>query len=133
MNLETQLKLAANMKRLRLSHGYSQTELARRLHVNRSVLAQCESGQRCPNLATVYQLAQLYGISVENLLETDPVNIIHAAVDSKVCEDGEQELVVLFRKLSPFSKGRLLEKAEDLAMWDATFLQSRNSLKHQVR
>ena len=129
MKLETQMKLAANMKRLRLSFGYSQAELARRLQVNRSVLAQCESGQRCPSLDTLYALSRLYGLTMESMLETDPACIIDVAALGSMCDNEEQKLVRLFRRLSAFSKGRLLEKAEDLAAWDAAFCSIRNSQK----
>lgn len=127
MNFETHTRLASNMKLLRISNGYTQTELAKRLQSDRSVLALCESGRRNPDLETVYKLSKLYGVRMETLLECDPVNIIGEAVYMKVCEDGEKRLVEAFRGLSAFSKGRLLEKAEDLRIWDATFNKIRET------
>lgn len=126
MNLETQKKLAANLRRLRLSHGYTQSELARKLQINRSVLAQCESGSRCPSLDTLYEISLHYGIPMDLLLETDPMHIVDAAICSAAYSSDESKLVNQFRRLSAFSQGRLLEKAEDLAVWDAA---TRNRLK----
>jgi len=130
MKLETHMRLAANMKLLRVSNGYTQTELARRLQSDRSVLALCESGRRSPDLETVYKLSKLYGIRMETLLECDPVNIVGELAYTKVCENGEKELVETFRRLSAFSKGRLLEKAEDLLAWDAAFHRIRENQKN---
>ncbi len=129
MKLETYMRLAANMKLLRISNGLTQTELARRLQSDRSVLALYESGRRNPDLEIVYKLSKLYGIQMETLLECDPVNIIGEAVYMKVCENGERELVESFRRLSAFSKGRLLEKAEDLLAWDSAFHRIRENQK----
>jgi transcriptional regulator with XRE-family HTH domain len=128
MKLETQTRLAANLRRLRLSHGYSQSELARKLQVNRCVLAQYESGQRCPSLDVLYEMSQFYGLKMDVLLETEPVHIIDAAVRSSVYERDERELLNQYRRLSDFSKGRLLEKAEDLAAWDSALNNIRKSL-----
>ena len=130
MKLETQMRLSANMKLLRVSNGYTQTELAKRLQSDRSVLALCESGRRSPDLETVYKLSKIYGVRMETMLECDPVNIIGETVYMKVCENGERELIDMFRRLSAFSKGRLLEKAEDLLLWDSTFHRIRENQKN---
>ena len=119
MNLETQKKLADNLRRLRLSHGYTQAELARRLKISRSLLAQCESGSRCPSLDMLYELSRFYGIRMDLILETEPAFIIDAVKHSADFSRNECHLVSQFRRLSAFSQGRLLEKAEDLAVWDA--------------
>ena len=50
MEFQTQMRLAANLRQLRVSSGLSQSELARRLQADRSVLALYESGRRCPDL-----------------------------------------------------------------------------------
>ena len=121
MEFQTQMRLAANLRQLRVSSGLSQSELARRLQADRSMLALYESGRRNPDLETVYKLSKMYGLRMETMLECDPVNILGEVTYRKVCEDGEKNLVWTFRKLSLFSKGRLLEKAEDLAALDAGF------------
>jgi len=129
MKLETYVRIAANMKMLRVSNGYTQTELARRLNLDRSVLALCESGRRNPDLETVYKLSKIYGVSMEAILECDPVNIAGEAIYMKVCKNGERELVETFRRLSAFSKGRLMEKAEDLLEHDVLFHRIRENRK----
>lgn len=121
MKYETQMRLAANLKQLRTIKGYSQAFLAQKLQMDRSVLALYESGKRCPDPETLYSLAQIYGLSVEILLITNPEFIAEEVTGRRASEKGEQELLHLFQRLSAFSRGRLLEKAEDLLMWDMAY------------
>lgn len=123
MKYETQMRLAANLKQLRVFSSYSQVELAGKLQIDRSVLALYESGRRCPDPETLYAIAQVYGLPMEILLLTDPNLIAHEAAYWKAHEKGERELLHFFRRLSSFSRGRLLEKAEDLLVWDSMFIK----------
>lgn len=132
MKLENQMRLAANMKLLRVSNGYTQTQLAKSLQVDRSVLALYETGRRNPDLEVIYKLAKIYGIRMESLLECDPVNIVGESTYMKVCDKGERKLVETFRRLSAFSKGRLLEKADDLLTSDSAFHRIRENRKNSA-
>ena len=69
----------------------------------------------------LYRLAQIYGLSVEILLITEPHQILQNASSHLIFEKGERELIHLYRRLSSFSRGRLLEKAEDLLVWESAF------------
>ena len=90
MEFQTQMRLAANLRQLRVSSGLSQSELARRLQADRSMLALYESGRRNPDLETVYKLSKMYGLRMETMLECDPVNILGEVTYRKVCEDGKR-------------------------------------------
>ena len=127
MKYETQMKLAANLKQLRTIRGYSQAFLAQKLQMDRSVLALYESGKRCPDPEILYRLAQIYGLPIETLLVTDPELIAVEISSRRAVEKGEQELLHLFRRLSAFSRGRLLEKAEDLLLWDMAYFSNKKS------
>lgn len=57
-------------KRLRLilkSKGMSQKELALRIHVNESTISNWLSGKRTPHLYQAFNIAEIFGISVETL------------------------------------------------------------------
>ncbi len=123
MKYETQMRLAANLKQLRMINGHSQAFLAEKIQMDRSVLALYESGKRCPDPETLYSLAQIYGLTMEILLVTDPEFIAGEVSCRKALEKGEVELLYLFRRLSSFSRGRLLEKAEDLLLWDHAYFR----------
>jgi transcriptional regulator with XRE-family HTH domain len=58
----------ARLAKLRASHGLTQIELARRLHVSRRQIAYYESGHGRPPGALLAGLADLFGISTDALL-----------------------------------------------------------------
>lgn len=129
MKLETQMRLSANLKQLRKLYGFSQAELAGKIGMDRSVLALYESGKRCPDLETLYDIALVYGLSMEILLEAEPAQIACYAANRKIHEVGERELLCIFRRLTSLSQGRLLEKAQDLADRDSTYSESEETGK----
>ena len=58
-------KLAA----LRKKKGYSQQELADQLHVTRQTISNWELGQGSPSLEKALEVAKIYHISVDDLIE----------------------------------------------------------------
>lgn len=57
------------IKRLREERGMTQQALADRLYVTRQAVSQWENGARYPDIFTLRQIAQVLGISVDELLE----------------------------------------------------------------
>ena len=53
---------------LRISKGWSQAELARRIGVSASAVGMYEQGRREPSLSIVVQLAREFGVSTDYLL-----------------------------------------------------------------
>ena len=53
---------------LRRGRGWSQSELARRLHISASAVGMYEQGRREPSLEAVVELASAFGVSVDYLL-----------------------------------------------------------------
>lgn len=132
MKLEMQERLAANLRSLRHTANLSQCELARLLGIDRSLYALYESGRRCPDVEVLYAAAKFYGVRLEVLLDCSPENIAGEAVFERVCEDGDIKLLTLFRRMSPFSRGRIMEKAEDLAAWDASTAERRKAFQNSA-
>jgi len=58
-----------SLKDERIKAGYSQAEVAEVCGVNQSAYSHYETGRRNPKLKTVEKLANLYGISIEDLLK----------------------------------------------------------------
>jgi transcriptional regulator with XRE-family HTH domain len=56
--LEPQYKLASAIIKLRLSKGWSQEELARRMGTKQSAIARLESGTSLPSLSTAKRVAK---------------------------------------------------------------------------
>ena len=57
-----------NLKRLRNQHQYTQEMLAEELDVSRQVIAKWERGDSTPELDICVKLAELYGVTLDNLV-----------------------------------------------------------------
>lgn len=66
-------ELGRRLRALREQKGWTQTEVARRINIDRAYLSRMEHGKHpSPPVSTVLRLAQLLGVSVEYLTgETD--------------------------------------------------------------
>lgn len=60
--------ISVNLKRLRNQHHYTQEMLAEKLDVSRQVIAKWERGDSTPELNFCVKLAQLYGVTLDNLV-----------------------------------------------------------------
>lgn len=63
--------LGSRMRDLRLSTGMSLRELARQANVSASFISQIENDKSQPSVATLYVLAQLLNVSVDEFFGTD--------------------------------------------------------------
>ncbi len=61
-------KLPQYLKELRKSHGYQQEFVASHLNITRQTYSHYETGRITPPVNSLYNLAALYGIPVENFL-----------------------------------------------------------------
>lgn len=61
--------IGENIKVLRLARGWTQEELAARLHVTRQAVGHYESGRTVPDVDTCRRLAEVFGVELEVLLE----------------------------------------------------------------
>lgn len=132
MKLDTQERIAANLKQLRRSHNLSQAQLSSTIQLDRSLYALYESGKRTPDLDVLDRICLFYGIRIEVLMKTDPENVVSEAAFCQLCDDGDLKILDLFRALTPFSKGKLMEKAESLAEWDAFRANQRQKLQSHL-
>ena len=64
--------LSLQIKALRHRNGWSQAELAGRLHVSSSAIGMYEQGRREPSVDTLIALAQVFGVSLDYLLSGQP-------------------------------------------------------------
>ena len=68
MNMESSI-LPAKLRELRRSYGYTQDYVASFLGVVRQTYSHYETGKRTPNPESLYKLAGLYRISVDDLMQ----------------------------------------------------------------
>ncbi len=67
-NNEISRKLAKNLTEFRKSAGLTQAELAEKINYSDKSVSKWESGNGVPDIHTLVQLAELYGVSVDTLL-----------------------------------------------------------------
>ena len=63
------MKFCDYLKELRLSAGYTQQEIADILQIDRSTYAYYEAGKTEPNIPKLKKIANMYGISLDDLIE----------------------------------------------------------------
>ena len=60
--------ISVNLNTLRKQMGYSQEEVAEKIGVSRQAVAKWENGETVPDLDNTVALAELYGVSIDNLV-----------------------------------------------------------------
>ena len=60
--------LSEQIRALRKEHGYSQEQMARKLHITQGAISQWENGLTVPAADQLVALADAFGISVDQLL-----------------------------------------------------------------
>jgi len=61
-------KVNSMIKKLRLEKGLNQEEFAQQLHVTRQAVSNWETGKNQPDIETLTQIAENFGVSVEYLI-----------------------------------------------------------------
>jgi transcriptional regulator with XRE-family HTH domain len=65
------VNLGSRLKDVRMRSGMSLREVARQLGVSASFISQMENGKSQPSVATLYSMAQLLGVSIDELFQRD--------------------------------------------------------------
>lgn len=73
---------------LRRNKGWSQAELARRLHISPSAVGMYEQGRREPSISILLALSEEFGITIDYLV----TGHICPITDSKIIRQSEQFL-----------------------------------------
>lgn len=118
MNLDTQKRIAANLKILRTCKNMSQTQMADLAGISRSLYTHYELARRTPDAEVLFKITSRFGINMGILFEADPQVFLSQVSNSQFCDDDLMEIMTFYRKLSPFAKGMLLERALYLLDWD---------------
>lgn len=132
------MRLAVKLKELRKICGYRQDDVAAALGIVRQTYSHYETGKRTPDHETLFKLAGLYHISVDDLMqltvELDRDDFYEAPAPTQSSEDLagfleyfnnphnqkkfqyfgnlEKELIYYFQKLSDTDKWELIEIAK---------------------
>ena len=114
MKLEMQMQVAENIKCLRNVFGYTQTEIADGIHICRSTYALYEVGKKVPGVDTILDLAAFYQVRVDTILQLESEKFVNEVIFSARCKDQIHLLIDVYHRLSPYSQGCLMERAQTL-------------------
>jgi putative transcriptional regulator len=70
---------------LRAERSWSQAELAERLGVSRQTINAIENLRYDPSLPLAFDIARLFGLSIEQVFEPDELPAAGAGLDRAVC------------------------------------------------
>lgn len=65
-NKELAVYVGEKIKQFRLSNGYTQTEVADKVGIGKSTIANYEKGFRSPRQKVLFQLADVFGVSIDD-------------------------------------------------------------------
>lgn len=66
--LVSNIQLAANLRRLRNDHNYTQTQIGEKLSISRQAYSNYETGKRIPDIDMLIRIADIYEVTLEQLL-----------------------------------------------------------------
>ena len=92
------------LKNLREERGMSQQRLAIELNISQATISKYELDTCEPDIATIRQIAQLFGVSSDYLLEISDDKV---SVSSFGLTDAEKEVLFGFKRLDQMQKAKL--------------------------
>ena len=96
-----------NLKKIRVQHNLTQKEVAERINTNRVNYNRYELEKGEPDIKTLIKLADLYHISIDELVGRKQTNTI----DKGLLSQTELDIIEIMRELKP----NFLEKLEAYA------------------
>ncbi len=80
----TNMIFSERLKKEREDRGWSQNDLAEKLHVSRQSVSKWETGKNYPSIEVIIDLSDLFGITIDELLRSDE------ELKEKVIKDSKQ-------------------------------------------
>ena len=133
-----------NLISLRKLHGFSQDELAEKIGVTRQTLSKYETGESLPDIERCKRLADIFGVSLDDLANYEPEDNLGLGVPPKgkhlfglvtVGDKGQIVIPAKARKIFEISTGDQLvvlgDEGQGLALVKASnFLSLANIVKN---
>lgn len=91
------VQLTDNLVRLRKAYNYTQQQIGDKLNISRQAYSNYERGKRVPDIGMLLRLADIYGVSLEQLL-------------TQTCTKSG----VLNESRGPYFRGMIIENADTL-------------------
>lgn len=114
MRKQTQKTIGNNLRLLRVSHGLSQNEMAAIIGNSRALYTHYELGNRSQDTESLYNICTYFGIDICSLFEPNPHDFLNIIANGINTSEQFREITQTYNKLSPYSRGRLAERARSL-------------------
>ena len=92
------LKISENVAALRKQAGITQEDLANRLNVSNQAVSKREAGKCCPDIEILPELADFFGISIDELL------LGECRIKTKLCDETKDPLILRAIKIAQDKK-----------------------------
>ena len=123
------IRINERLRELRIKSGYTQSQIAKILNIDRSTYSYYEIGKTMPDISVLVTLAKVFNISISELLadETAPKNVADSGQkmdffrgkknSSRIYElsSNEKELVGTFRTCTEEQQNEFLKMLKDAA------------------
>ena len=122
------MALAERIKECRTNLGFSQAELAERIHVSRQAVTKWESGKGYPDIDNLKAMSVLFDVSVDYLLDEEPgpttdVTVGHASTGAKQAKyDAAIRPVFPNATIRPLRHRHKNTKTESVIEWSISIL-----------
>jgi len=107
--------IGRNIMNLRKHKGMSLDELAKRSGVSKSMLSQIEQDKTNPTVITVWKIARALDVSIQELMESGPFNIIEVIRSSDAPEIFSEDRSCVIKINSP------IHMTDNLELYQMTF------------
>lgn len=77
------MNISDKLKNNRKQVGFTQEEIARKLHVSRQTISNWETGKSIPDIYSLVELSNIYNISLDNLVKEDIVMMSELKKENK--------------------------------------------------
>ena len=98
-----------NLRTLRKASGLTQVALCEKLNIAQATLWGYETGVHEPDMETILKIADYFGVSIDYLLGRSDINGGVA-----VLPENEQQLLALFRSMTPAQQVRFVAYGEGI-------------------
>ena len=112
------MKFDENLRELRKEKGYSQEELAYRLNVTRQTVSKWENGSAMPDLKKLTELAEFFGVSMDELLKLNVEGGREAGSDNSAFEAYVQ---YTDQRIAALEESRNQETKKKFSVWICLF------------
>ncbi len=113
--------VASTLRTLRKANGFTQKQIAEKLNIDRSTYSYYELGKINPSIHSMVILAELYGISLDEMVRFNDSSTLSAASPVQsydvvpILSEDEKKLIASYRQLSNAAKEDVLISVINIA------------------